>query len=146
MKRLSSLAITALSMGLLTAAAAPAQQTETASTIDPAAEPPRCVRLVNINGYSVIDDEHLVLNGGASRHYLITLQRRCADLRFGIQLRTTFPRNGRVCRPFLESVIAEDGWRCRAEQIEEVESLEAARALIEARAALDEEGGENSRD
>ena len=111
-----------------------AQDAVTNGASEPAPEPPRCVRLVNINGYSVIDDAHLVLNGGASRHYLVTLRRNCSGLRFGAQLSTTLRSSGRVCQPIVENVITSDGWRCPIDTVEEVESLEAAEALIAARA------------
>lgn len=137
MTRLPSLVIAGLATGLISLSAASAQDAESAAPIDPAAEPPRCVRLVNVNGYTVIDNQHLVLNGGVSRHYLVTLRHSCAGLRFGTQLGTTFDRNERVCRPFVEYVIDADGFRCPVKQVEEVESLEAARELIAARAELE---------
>lgn len=111
-----------------------AQDAATDGASEPVAEPPRCVRLVNINGYSVIDGAHLVLNGGASRHYLVTMRRSCSGLRFGAQLGTTLRSTGRVCQPIVENVITSDGWRCPIDTVEEVESLEAAEALIAARA------------
>ncbi|MCP2670533.1 DUF6491 family protein [Maricaulaceae bacterium EIL42A08] len=111
-----------------------AQDAAVDGTSEPVQEPPRCVRLVNINGYSVIDNQHMVLNGGASRHYLVTLRRSCTGLRFGAQVGTTFRSNARVCQPVVEDVITSDGWRCPIDTVEEVESLEAAEALIESRA------------
>lgn len=97
------------------------------------------VRLVNINGYSVIDDQHLVLNGGASRHYLVTLRNRCRDLRFGVQIATSFPSTTTLSSPHHEYVHAVNSpIRCYIDTVEEVESLEAAEALVEDRTADDD--------
>lgn len=143
MNRLLSLCFAGL---VLIAPATPpalAQDAAQRTQIDPTAEPPRCVRLRNINGYSVIDDQHLVLTGGASRHYLVTTRRDCFGLRPGYRIATTFSRNQRVCRPVLDYVIGDDGIRCLIDQVEEVDDLDAARVLVEARAAL-EDTAENS--
>lgn len=98
-----------------------------------------CVRLRNINGYSVIDNQHLLLNGGVSDHYLVTTRTRCSGMRFGVQIGTSFDDNASICPPFLEYIIPDDGWRCAIESIEEVEDLEAARALIAERAEAEAE-------
>lgn len=95
---------------------------------------PRCVRLTNINGYSVIDREHVVFRGGASRHYLATLRHRCPDLNFGVRLATSFGDNATICPPVVEFITPENGFRCAIDTIEEVESVDAARDLIETRA------------
>lgn len=93
-----------------------------------------CVSLRNINGYTVLDDQHVVLNGGASHHYLITTRTRCSGLRFGVQITTSFDDTERLCPPILEFITPQDGWRCAIDTIEEVESPEQARELVEARA------------
>ncbi|WP_339737028.1 DUF6491 family protein [uncultured Maricaulis sp.] len=95
------------------------------------------IRLVNINGYSVIDNEHLVLNGGASHHYLVTLRHRCPGLRFGVEVGLSFPSTTTLYTPFLEYVYTRDDVRCFIDTIEPVDSLDAARALIEERAAAE---------
>ncbi len=100
---------------------------------------PRCVRLVQINGYSVIDREHVVFNGGASRHYLATLRHTCPDLRFGVQLATTFGENATLCPPVVEFITPENGFRCAIDTVEEVDNIDAARALIAERAANEAE-------
>lgn len=104
-----------------------------------------CVRLVNVHGYSVIDREHVVLNGSASRHYLVTTRQRCHDLRFGVRLETSFRNTQTICAPQFEYITPENGMRCPIDSIEEVESLEAAEALIAAReraaAPMDEHNG-----
>lgn len=101
---------------------------------------PRCVRLVNINGYTVIDARHVLLNGSASRHYLVTTRARCSGLTYGARIATTFGDNARLCAPFIEALYSDDGWRCPIASVEEVDSPEAARALIDARSLADDEG------
>jgi len=95
------------------------------------------IRLVNINGYSVIDNEHLVLNGGANRHYLVTLRHRCPGLRFGAEVGTSFPSTTTLYTPFLEYVYTRDDTRCYIDTIEVIDNLDAARALIEQRSSAD---------
>lgn len=95
---------------------------------------PRCVRMVQINGYSVIDREHVVFRGGASRHYLATLRHSCPDLNFGVQLATSFGENATLCPPVVEYITPDNGFRCAIDTVEEVESVDAARALIAERA------------
>jgi hypothetical protein len=92
------------------------------------------IRLVNVNGYTVIDREHLVLNGGASRHYLVTLRTRCYDLNFGHQIGTSFPPTTTLYAPMMEYITVNEEHRCYIDTIEEVDSVDAARTLIEERA------------
>ena len=101
------------------------------------AQDSECVSLRNINGYAVIDDQHVVLNSGASRHYLITTRTRCSGLSFGAQIATSFGDNARICPPVAEYIIPSDGWRCAIDTIEEVESQERAEALVAERAAAE---------
>ena len=110
------------------------------------------IRLVNINGYSVIDREHLVLNGGVSRHYLVTLRSPCPELTGGFQLGMSFPSTTTIVSPHMEYVYPRrtigmssmdmvQGRRCYIDTIEDVESPEAARVLVEERAAAEEATG-----
>lgn len=105
-----------------------------------AAASAECLRMTNVHGFTVIDDTHVVLNGGARHHYLVTTRSRCPDLRWGMQIGTTLPRTGTVCSPVGEYLVSEDGWRCPIETIEEVEDLETAEALVEARAQAEADG------
>lgn len=98
-------------------------------------DPARCVTIRTISGYTVIDDRHLLIRGGPSRHYLVTTRQRCSGMRFGVQIGTSFSDNQRICQPHLEFVIPDDGWRCLIDTIEEVDSREHARDLIARRAA-----------
>lgn len=115
--------------------AAPAAVSSSSATEEPA---PRCVQLRAINGYTVLDDQHLILNGGVNRRYLVTTRSRCSGLRAGVRVATSFGSNARLCPPLIEHIIPSDGHRCLIDTVEEVESVEAARALIAARAAADE--------
>lgn len=99
------------------------------------AQQDRCVQIGNISGYSVIDDRHFLLQTGANTHFLVTTATRCSGLQYGVQLATSIRGNQRICQPFSEYVIPEDGWRCRIAAIEAVDSPEAARELVEARRA-----------
>lgn len=121
-----------LTAAMSAGAAASAQD---AQQITAPPEPPRCVSLRRINGYSVIDDRHLLLRAGANRQYLVTTRSRCNDLRFGSRIATTIDGFGRLCQPIVEFIIPEHGHRCAIDTIEEVADREAANALIEARAA-----------
>ena len=105
------------------------------------AEPRReCVRIMNINGYSTLDDQHLLLNAGASRHYLVTTRRSCYGLQRGMQVGLSFPDRTRICNANLEYLVVPDGGRCRISTIEEVDSADAARALIAERAHMSGDG------
>ncbi len=92
------------------------------------------VRLVNINSYSVVDNQHVLLRGGASRYYLVTLLHRCYGLRGGMQVGTSLPTTGTVFSPRSEYIITRDHDRCYIDTIEEVEDRDAAIMLIEERA------------
>tara|TARA_R110000868_G_scaffold51823_15_gene163927 strand:- start:19311 stop:19700 length:390 start_codon:yes stop_codon:yes gene_type:complete len=92
------------------------------------------IRLVNINGYNVIDSQHLVLNGGATRHYLVTLQRRCDGLRSGAAIGTSFPSTATLSLLHMEYLSTALEERCYIDTIEPVASLEAARGMLEQRA------------
>jgi hypothetical protein len=110
--------------------------TSTAAVADP-------VRLVNVNGYNVIDRQHVVLNGGASRHYLVTLRRTCPGLNFGTQLGMSFPSTTTIRQPVTEYFIV-DGQRCHIDTVEIVDSADAARSLIAQRAEAATEAGSSS--
>jgi hypothetical protein len=101
----------------------------------------RCVTLRNVNGYSVIDDRHLILNAGANDHFLVTTRSRCSGLRFGAQIGTSFGDNARLCPPYGEYIIPDDGWRCLIDRVEEVESEEAGRELVRQRNEAEESEG-----
>lgn len=139
MKRLTSSVLAGLGgLALLAGSTAAAQDTAT----EPGAPPPQeRIRLVNVNGYSVIDREHVVLNGGARRHYLVTLRHRCSGLRSGIRIATSFPATTTLHPPYIEYIHVGGGpspMRCAIDTIEAVESVDAARTLVADRAAAAE--------
>ncbi|OLF72177.1 hypothetical protein AWH62_10010 [Maricaulis sp. W15] len=91
------------------------------------------IRIRNVNGYAVLDRQHLVLRAGASRRYLVTLQRRCSGLRSGMHLGLSLGRFSTIHNPRFEYVETRDD-RCYFDTIEQVESNDEARTLIAARA------------
>ncbi|WP_421859352.1 DUF6491 family protein [Oceanicaulis sp.] len=105
-----------------------------AESVPQASENSPCVRLVNINGYSTLGDQHLLLSGGANRHYLVTTRRSCYGLGRGMQIGLSFPDTTRICNARFEYLVVPDGGRCRIHSIEEVDDASMARRLIEARA------------
>jgi hypothetical protein len=113
----------------------------------PTAEASERIRIGNVRGYSVIDEQHVVINSGARRHYLATLRRRCPGLSWGMSIGTSFGRHAVVTNPRHEFVTPTDrhhgNRRCYLETLEEVESLDAARELIAARAAASEDTSED---
>jgi hypothetical protein len=119
----------ALALGVLVVASASASATDR-------------IRLVNVHGYQVIDSEHLILDGGARRHYLVTLRHRCVGMRFGSSIGTSFAATATVYSPRHEYVYTSDDMRCYIDTIELVEDSDAARALIEERAEADTATGE----
>ena len=145
MRRLLIASLSAFALGAGLAAPALSQQpADEAAADEPAGEGRERIRLVGVNGYNVIDNQHLILDGIGSRYYLVTLQRRCFDLRVGAQIATSFGSTATIYNPRFEYIIASRlsggsiPQRCRIETIEQVESRDAARALVEARREAEE--------
>ncbi|MDG2043933.1 MAG: DUF6491 family protein [Maricaulis sp.] len=93
------------------------------------------IRVVNVRGFSIIDNQHLVLNGGVSRHYLVTLRHVCPSMRFEHTIATSFGPTATIHSPHFEYIYTRDqDRRCYIDTIEHVESLDAARALLAERA------------
>lgn len=109
------------------------------------AAPDGPVRLRGVTGYAVLDRQHLVLRAGASRRYLVTLKRRCYGLRFSHSIGLSVRSHATIYNPRFEYVQTEDG-RCYFDTIEEVDSNDAARALIAARAEAAEAEMERAAD
>ena len=122
--------------GLAASAAALTAQDETAS---PAATETETetrngpIRIRNINGYAVLDRQHLVLRAGASRRYLVTLKRRCTGLRGSTGVGLSLDNFATIHNPHFEYVQTRQD-RCYFDTIEQVDSNDEARALIAARA------------
>ncbi|WP_297737352.1 DUF6491 family protein [uncultured Maricaulis sp.] len=123
-------------LGLAASAAALTAQDETAS---PAATETETetrngpIRIRNINGYAVLDRQHLVLRAGASRRYLVTLKRRCMGLRGSTGVGLSLDNFATIHNPHFEYVQTRQD-RCYFDTIEQVDSNDEARALIAARA------------
>jgi hypothetical protein len=132
-------------LGLAAGAAGPATAQEPARAAQAEQAAPAeadRIRLVNVNGYSVIDREHLVLSGGPRHHYLVTLRHRCAGLNSGVRIATSFPATTTLYPPFAEYITVQDGpgsQRCHIDTIEAVDSVGAARLLVQARSDAEAE-------
>lgn len=139
----------ALACGASTAALAqsdtqqPPAQNETAAP--PAAKPyPQgltCVWMPSLRSqfYSVIDDQHLVMDSAPNRKFLITLARRCFDLDttldIGIDAHGNQLCNGDAI------LIGRD--RCVIEYIEEVANEAEAKAIVAGRKAAEKAKRDN---
>ena len=97
-----------------------------------------CVRVHQINSFETLDDRHVVVKVSASRYYLLTVDNGCAGLGFAGAITIAEPST-RVCGDgfsFLSFRHPGSGsTRCRIQNIETVEDSDAARVLIESRAA-----------
>lgn len=97
-----------------------------------------CVFMPRPRDYTIIDRTHLVLEASRNDVALITLRRYCRGLA------TTFTlgldRDGsRLCA--LDKIIT-DSDRCSIHSVEEVDSVEHAQAIVEARAEKNEKDDE----
>ena len=95
-----------------------------------------CVYSRNIDGFDALTDEHVFISARRNENYLFTMRRRCTGLRSakGIVIKGT---TSRVCADdFGEFVYRNMGRRvesCRIDNIERVESKDAAEELIKQR-------------
>ena len=121
------------------AALAAAGMTGAASWASTPEDAPQSIRLFNINGYSVIDEEHVLLRGGGRKRYLVTLTDRCQGLDFGIRMATSFPSSTTLYHPTMEYISSPSIGRCYIDTVEEVENADAARALITQRSEAEAE-------
>lgn len=126
----------------LAALSAPALADE-ASTPSPATDLPaakpyptgiQCFFVPDPFGYGVIDDKHMILDGSASRKYLVTFLSRCHGLRFALGI--GLDRHGsQICSG--DSVLAGND-RCVIRYIEQVKDAREGAAIVQARAAAEE--------
>jgi Family of unknown function (DUF6491) len=82
--------------------------------------------------FTLIDNQHLVLEGGDKKHYLLTLYNRCFDLDIALALRID-GHSDQLCGPGDSIVTKRD--RCPIEYLEEVAGTSEAKAIVAARAA-----------
>jgi hypothetical protein len=121
----------AVAAGLGLAGCASSQPTDAASATDRV-----CVRVQQINSYEPIGDHHVVIKVSASKRYLLTLEEICTGLNFARGIAVA-DKSTRICNDgFSFLTYQQPGHgvrRCRIINLEEVESSEAAEALVESR-------------
>lgn len=134
-----TLAIAAL--GALSALGATAARADDAQPTKPAARPyPHGITCAYIpdmagEGYGVIDDKHLVVDGTGRKKFLVTLFMRCFDLQTTLAIR--FDRHGSdLCTG--DSIRAGHD-RCRIQYVEEVTDSKDADNIVAARDAAEKE-------
>ena len=97
-----------------------------------------CVNVRQINAFGALDDRHVLVKAGSGHYYLFTVDNSCGGLRFARAI-SIAEASTRVCGDgfsFLSFQHPGAGsLRCRIEEIDSVEDSDAARALIESRAA-----------
>ncbi|HXZ67747.1 MAG TPA: DUF6491 family protein [Alphaproteobacteria bacterium] len=82
--------------------------------------------------FTVIDDQHIVLEGDNRKYYLLTLSHRCFDIDTAIGLRID-GHGDQLCGPGDSIRTRRD--RCPIEYLEEVSGNSEAKAIVAARAA-----------
>jgi hypothetical protein len=97
-----------------------------------------CMNRREINSISALDDQHAFVKVSASRYYLFTVDNRCTGLRLARTI-AIVDATTRVCGDGLTLLSfdypAVGPMRCRIEGIDSVPDMNAARELIESRAA-----------
>ena len=92
--------------------------------------------------YSLIDDEHLVLEAVGRRYYLLTLSRRCWDLDTSLDIGIS-RRGDQLCTG---DAIITDNDRCTIRYLEQVASYKEAKAIVDARDAAEKAERQRKRD
>ena len=119
-----------LSSCALVACAGTSEQADSAAD-DMADRGRDCIHEPSIRGYTVLDEQNVIVRAGGRRHYHVVLSRRAPDLRFshGIWFKTT---TSRVCAGF-DSLHYEDSLTggIRIESIRELSELEEEHLLIQ---------------
>jgi hypothetical protein len=82
--------------------------------------------------FTLIDNQHLVIEGADRKYYLLTLYNRCYDLDIAVALRVEGHAD-QICGPG-DSIITKRE-RCPIEYLEEVSGTSEAKAIVAARAA-----------
>ena len=96
-----------------------------------------CLNSRALRDFDAIDDRHVVVREGSSRYYLLTMARRCIDLRDARTIAIS-DATSRVCSDGFSEIIYRDRIsrrldKCRIDTIEAVESEEDAEAIVAAR-------------
>jgi len=96
-----------------------------------------CINRREISSIRGLDDRHAFVKLGASRHYLLTMDKGCRGLKLARTI--AIDATGRVCGDGLTLLSFEypavGPMRCRIEGIDSVPDKDAALELIESRAA-----------
>ena len=82
--------------------------------------------------FTVLDDQHIVIEGDNRKYYLLTLTHRCFDIDMALGLRVD-GHGDQICGPGDTIVTKRD--RCPIEYLEEVSGESEAKAIVAARAA-----------
>ena len=116
-----------------------AQSTETNETYegDGDARHRECIYVAGINGFKVIDNKHLTVSTSPKRMYLITLWNRCHDLKWAHQIAIKSTGSW-TCSHSRDMILTEDQ-RCMIDDIERVDTFDAAKALVAERNASEED-------
>jgi len=103
-----------------------------------------CIYPRNVRTFDAIDDQHIYVREGSDKHFLLTMQTRCFNLRsaMGIAFKDT---TSRTCSNGFGEIVYRDrmgspGRRmesCRIDTIERVESKQDAESVVEARKEAD---------
>lgn len=139
----------AASLAVLSAAPTLADDSETTSNQTselPTAKPYptgiQCAWVPDPFGYGVIDEKHMILDGSASRKYLITFMSSCHGLHYALGI--GLERHGsQICSG--DAVLAGND-RCVIRYIEKVKDAREGAAIVQARAAAEEKERKNKSD
>jgi len=100
-----------------------------------------CFHIRQINNWSALDKDHVYLEESGNDQFLLTMFSACPGLKFA-QAIALSNRMGRVCPNDFGQITYRDGGvrsSCRIDNVERVTSKEEAVALVESRAADDED-------
>lgn len=95
-----------------------------------------CIYVPGIDTFHVIDDKHLTVSTSPRRIYLVTLWNRCFDLKWSHQIAIK-SYSSWTCSHSRDTIITEDS-RCIIDEIERVESNEAAESIVAERTGQDD--------
>jgi len=102
----------------------------------------QCAWVPDPFGYGVIDETHMILDGSASRKYLITFMSHCHGLHYALGI--GLERHGsQICSG--DAVLAGND-RCIIRYIEKVKDAREGAAIVQARTAAEENERKNKSD
>lgn len=102
-----------------------------------------CINIRTIRTFDALTDEYVYVKEGSSKHFLLTMRGRCHNLRNaqGIAIKDA---TSRVCSDGFGEIVYRDrmGGRrlesCRIDTIQQVESKDDAKAIVEARRSAED--------